>query len=188
MNRRLLMLLLFWMALPVYAHKIKIFATTDGATITGSLYSPGGGGLAGQELLVTAAKTKVGTVRTDHRGQFSYKPEQRVEHTFVYRSDDGHQAQFTVVPGDPAIASGEGGEGVDAGLSGENDVTAVAGLGDAEPLRAVVEEAVHRQVAPLREELNAFKDRVRFTDILGGMGYILGLAGWAALLKSRSAR
>lgn len=44
-------------------------------------------------------------------------------------------------------------------------------------LVALVEEAVARQVRPLREQLLAHEERVRLRDILGGIGYILGLAG-----------
>lgn len=44
-------------------------------------------------------------------------------------------------------------------------------------LVALVEEAVARQVRPLREQLLAHDERVQLRDILGGIGYILGLAG-----------
>jgi nickel transport protein len=48
-----------------------------------------------------------------------------------------------------------------------------------------VEQAVARQIRPLREALQAHEERVRMRDILGGIGYIVGLAGLALWWSSR---
>ncbi|MFP4077364.1 MAG: hypothetical protein ACLFTD_12930, partial [Halochromatium sp.] len=40
-----------------------------------------------------------------------------------------------------------------------------------------VEQAVARQLRPLREALAEAQARVAFRDLLGGLGYIAGLAG-----------
>ena len=48
-----------------------------------------------------------------------------------------------------------------------------------EDLRAVVEQAVREQVRPLREQLEAYEEKVRARDVIGGIGYILGAAGIA---------
>jgi nickel transport protein len=50
----------------------------------------------------------------------------------------------------------------------------------------MVEQAVARQVRPLREQLIAHQDRIRLQDLLGGIGYILGLAGLVLWWRSRS--
>ncbi len=52
-------------------------------------------------------------------------------------------------------------------------------------LEAIIERAVARQVRPLREELAAAQDRAALRDILGGLGYILGLAGLALWWDAR---
>ena len=52
-------------------------------------------------------------------------------------------------------------------------------------LARLVEQAVARQVRPLREELLACQEQTRFRDVLGGLGYILGLAGLAAWWRVR---
>jgi len=43
----------------------------------------------------------------------------------------------------------------------------------------VVSRAVSRQIAPLRRELHELKERERLQDILGGVGYLIGIAGIA---------
>jgi nickel transport protein len=49
----------------------------------------------------------------------------------------------------------------------------------------MIERAVARQVRPLREELMAAQDQARLHDILGGIGYILGLTGIALWWRAR---
>jgi nickel transport protein len=49
----------------------------------------------------------------------------------------------------------------------------------------MIEVAVARQIRPLREELLATRDALRLTDILGGVGYIFGLAGVALWWHAR---
>jgi nickel transport protein len=44
-------------------------------------------------------------------------------------------------------------------------------------LVAAVEAAVARQIRPLREELAEARGQAAFRDVLGGIGYIVGLAG-----------
>jgi hypothetical protein len=52
-------------------------------------------------------------------------------------------------------------------------------------LEAAIERAVARQIGPLREQLLAAQERVLLRDVLGGLGYILGLTGLALWWTSR---
>jgi nickel transport protein len=52
-------------------------------------------------------------------------------------------------------------------------------------LESAIERAVARQIRPLREQLVAAEDRIRLQDILGGIGYIMGLTGLALWWASR---
>ena len=52
-------------------------------------------------------------------------------------------------------------------------------------LKTLIESAVSGQVAPLRAELQEVQDERRIQDILGGIGYIAGLAGLGMLWFSR---
>lgn len=44
-------------------------------------------------------------------------------------------------------------------------------------LQQWIEEAVHRQIAPLKRQLEAMQEQTRWSDVLGGIGYIVGLTG-----------
>jgi len=50
---------------------------------------------------------------------------------------------------------------------------------DEEALTRKIEAAVAKRIRPLVREISELKEEVRFHDILGGIGYILGLAGVA---------
>ena len=48
----------------------------------------------------------------------------------------------------------------------------------------MIERAVARQIGPVREQLVSYEDEVRWRDVLGGLGYILGITGLAVWLRS----
>ncbi|MCS7305470.1 MAG: carboxypeptidase-like regulatory domain-containing protein [Thermoguttaceae bacterium] len=49
--------------------------------------------------------------------------------------------------------------------------------GNPEQWQQWIEEAVRRQIAPLASRLEQMEDRLRWSDVLGGIGYIVGLTG-----------
>ena len=55
-------------------------------------------------------------------------------------------------------------------------------------LEARIERAIARQIGPLREELANYDDKVRWHDVLGGLGYILGITGLGCWLIERRRR
>jgi nickel transport protein len=54
-----------------------------------------------------------------------------------------------------------------------------------EEIEQVVETAVSRQIRPLREQLEAYESKTRLHDTLGGIGYIVGIAGIAFYFMGR---
>ena len=44
-------------------------------------------------------------------------------------------------------------------------------------LQILIEKAVSKRIQPLQRELTAMKEEIRFHDILGGIGYIVGIMG-----------
>ncbi|QVK22833.1 hypothetical protein KHX94_16775 [Shewanella dokdonensis] len=56
---------------------------------------------------------------------------------------------------------------------------------DKAALEQLVQTAVAREVGPLRMELQRYADRLRLSDLLGGIGFIFGLTGGALWWRSR---
>jgi nickel transport protein len=158
-------LILLLSASPAAAHKLKLFATAAGGRIEGSAYFVGSGPAAGIAIQVESAGGEpLLTLTTDASGAFAFGVARRADHVVIADAGEGHVARFTV----PA-----------------------AELAPAEPeadLAAVVDEAVARHVGPLRAQLDAYEARLRLHDVLGGLGWIAGLAGLAAWLQARRGR
>lgn len=180
-------------AFPALAHKLKLFATARGPEISGYAYFSGGDRARGAALTVTAPD---GTVlfagATGDDGTFRFTAARRVDHVLAVDSGDGHQTRITLaadtLPSSLPGGAGEGGSVAAAAAPVPAPMAAPASLPSAE-LQAMIEEAVARQVRPLREQLDAYQDQVRWHDVAGGIGTIIGLAGLAfGLTRGRKGR
>jgi len=165
------------LTIPAEAHKLKLFATTEGAAIHGTAYFSGGDKamrIKGQ--LLAPDGTLAGEFTTDDEGRFVVEAGTRADYTLSVDAGDGHVATL-VVPADQ-LPEGLPPGPIPSAPPVASVVTSAAGT-DA------VEAAVARQIRPLREQLDAYEDKVRLHDILGGIGTIFGLFGVAAWLSAR---
>jgi nickel transport protein len=157
------------------AHGLRLFASADGAHIVGSVdYADGSPGAGAAIRIEDNAGRVLARLSADANGDFVWTAQAPVQHRIVAEGADGHRAVWVI--------------GADALRPGFAD--AEAGLDSAAPevdpaLLAAVERAVARQVAPLRAELQAAAGRARLHDIIGGIGWIIGVAGWAAWWRAR---
>jgi nickel transport protein len=170
-----------------WAHTLNVFAHVEGRQIRGNAYFPGN--VPAREVQVTAVAPDgrtLGRTKTDQEGDFALDIRERCDTKIVAASEDGHGAEFTVhaaeMPQDlPAAAPSDGSP---VGPPGQPAVRpagppAIPGqdvLGEIQALRA--------QVIELRGQVYDYEQRLRFRDVLGGLGYILGLAGVACYLLS----
>jgi nickel transport protein len=162
----------------VSAHKLKVFATGEGDRIVGYVYFPGGARAHGLTVVALLPDGEpAGQAVTDDRGEFAVPVGMRCDYTLVAQTPDGHRAEFVVKAAEmsPDLPPHNA---VSGGAETAPPETRKPTEENAE-LRALVEEAVREQVRPLREQLDAYEQEVRFRDVVGGIGYILGLAGIA---------
>ena len=199
--RLAVLLVLMLCAAPALAHKLNVFAAAEGARIEGSAYFVGGAKASGARILVTdAAGSVLAELEPAADGSFSYQASAPVEHRIIAETGDGHRAEWRVTGEElaggfhsghmevPQAAAAERGaadatEAITGPVGGEMPVDQPEVL--APDIAAAIERAVARQVRPLREELLATRDALRLQDILGGIGYIFGLAGLALWWRSR---
>jgi len=141
-----------------FAHKINIFAWAEGKTITGSVYFSGGAKAKSVKVKILAPDGRLlGEATTDADGAFTFEAAARCDHKLVAETPDGHRAQYTLSADELAA-----------------DESAAA------PSAAVI-----RQVALLRQELHRREHTCRLRDVLGGIGYIFGVAGVAFYFLGR---
>jgi nickel transport protein len=169
------------------AHKLNVFATvsSDGKTIEGNAFFRGGG--KAQNATVTAfdpSGKELGRTTTDAEGDFHLSVAARCDVKLVVDAGDGHGETFNIPAAefskDPPAAGAEPAENPPATAavpaSSGNSSTSSA---DANPDVSTKINALHNQIVQLRKDLNAAENRLRFRDILGGIGFILGLSGAA---------
>lgn len=169
---------------PALAHRLNVFAAFDGTRIAGEAYFTGGARAGG--IVVRALGTDgrpVAEARTDAAGAFAFPPLAPADLDIVADAGDGHVARWRIAAaemGGTAPAAGQPTRGaLPAGAAPEGDAAAPAGLEQA------VDRAVARRIAPLQRQLAEYEAKVRLHDVLGGLGYLVGIAGLAVWWLAR---
>lgn len=171
------------------AHRLNVFAAYDGTCVAGEAYFSGGGRAQGIAVRAVGPGDRVlAEVRTDTEGNFAFcqLPAAAVE--IVADPGDGHIARFRLTAADMGAAPGTG-----AAMAAPS---AKAPLGHpvssewSATLEQIVDRAVARRIAPLQRQIAEYESRIRLHDILGGIGYLVGIAGiafwWLARREGRA--
>lgn len=177
MIRLVAVVLLLWAA-PAQAHKLRLFVTVEGTALVGSAYFSGGGKAMGGAGMAQAPDGSVlERFATAEDGSFRLTARARMDHILSVDSGDGHVATVVVAAEElPAsLPMGPASRGRDAAAP---DLPPGTGM-------EAVEAAVARQIRPLRQQLDAYEDKVRLHDVLGGIGTIFGVFGIAAWIAAR---
>lgn len=206
----LVAILLLALSAPASAHRLQVFATAEGHQIRGSTYFARGSAATGARIEVLDPQGELlAELTPDAQGRFVYPTTAPIDHRIRVHAGDGHQAEWLIKAeelsgGFVRVATGEQGMAdtspitptapgapvppiePSGGDQQEHEVVPVATLDPA--LEAAIERAVARQMRPLREQLMAAEDRIRLSDILGALGYILGLTGFAIWWSHRRRR
>lgn len=193
------MVLAALVATPAFAHKASVFATVRGKTVSGEAYFRDGTPLRGARITVLDPDGKqLAETQTDSEGKFSVPLVRRCDHRLVVDAGDGHAAESMIraeeipadLPGEkppapppaaPPPAPGTQSSALPAPGRSDPASDGLAGV------RAEL-EALQTQLVQLRRDLAAREDRARWSDVLGGIGYILGLMGLAFYFLGASAR
>ncbi len=183
------------------AHKLVVFAYVDGDTVRGEAYFHGGSPAQKAEVRVLDPQgTELTKTTTDSQGEFAFKPPVRCDLKLLITTSEGHTAQFTVPAGElpetlpgsstpvqqparkPAEISSPGPplEAADRPAAVPSPAPRAEGpqVAPAESLANEIAE-LRKQVQALRQQLFHYEQKVRWHDVLGGIGYILGLSGAA---------
>lgn len=171
---------------PALAHKVRVFATAEGDAISGYAYLSGGARARGAKVSIQGPDGAVlGETVTDDNGEFRFTAKSRIDHRIVIDAGEGHGAEFTVKAEElPETLTPPSTAVITAAAARNSAELAPTGVSP-DALQAMITEAVAKQIRPLREQLDAYEDRVRWRDVLGGIGYIFGLAGTAFYLLGR---
>ena len=194
-----------WLAFsnaPAWAHKVTIFAWVEGDTVhTQSKFS--GGKRAKDSTVVVYDKegNQLLEGKTNDNGEFSFKIPKKTDLKVALKASMGHLAEWTIpaeeikAVADP-IESGmpepgiqtptQGGPpSVDAKPSGEPPVKTAVGL-SREEIKGLIDNSLERKLAPITDMLaDSLEREPTVGDVIGGVGYIFGLAGVALYFGNR---
>ena len=143
-----------------HAHGVKLFAAAKGGTIQGTAAFADGKPLPDAEIVVFDGDgTPLSALTTDADGRFDFPFENDGVYTLELKTPDGHGAKFTV--------DAQSNASPDSGGSHTSDPDLV------------------NQITELRQDIARLEDTTRFRDVIGGIGYIIGIIGLMAFFVSR---
>ncbi|MEA3548261.1 MAG: hypothetical protein U9R66_11435 [Thermodesulfobacteriota bacterium] len=196
-----LLLLFLNFPLPANAHNLKLFGSVEGRTISGYAYYSGGGRPAGVTVsLLGPDGEHLGEAVTSDKGEFELEAPFKADLLLTLNTGDGHTASWQLTAGEfpddparlkPVVASSRIGNEEESSDQRKYHSLPETGFSPVE-LQKMVAAAVSDAIKPLqqqiilyRSQLDGYENKIRFHDILGGIGYILGMAGLFMMIKGR---
>jgi nickel transport protein len=186
---RIALALLFLAPAPALAHKLNIYAQSQGAAIVGRVYFPGD--LPARQTEVIARDRsghEMARTKTDDLGNFTFPATMKTDYQITAETPDGHSASYALSAAElpdglPADAS-EPSKQPHASVK-QSDPRDAASNGHASSSLYDQVDALRKQIQALRIQFDQSEQRTRVRDVLGGIGYILGLAGLGFYFKAR---
>ena len=197
----LVLLGVFLVAGNAWAHRVNVFAWAEGDTVYVESKFSGGKKIMGGDIIVSDSSGVVLlTGRTNDQGEFSFKRPQPTELKIILQAGMGHRAEWTL-PVDDGHADhsaydprAENADAHNKQISGDDQINhqhtktqaAVYAGPSRSDIEAIVEKALDKKMKPVLEmlaESNAKGPDIG--DIIGGIGYIIGLVGIGAYFHSR---
>ncbi len=155
----------------VYAHRVNVYAYAEAGRVYVEGYFVDGSKAKNSTVEVLRADTgeRLLTGRTDSEGRFSFKVPGPYPLRIILRAGMGHENEYVLSKEEVLEALGM--------EVPEKEPEEVAGSEvPSEDLDAVLQ----RHLGPIREELRRLaraQERPSLRDVIGGLGYIMGLVG-----------
>jgi nickel transport protein len=171
---------------------VTIFALVEGDTVkTISKFSGGKRVKKGEVVVMDLQGHTLLKGMTNEEGEFSFKIPKREALKVVLKAGMGHRAEWTIpteeVTGSPNETKDMAPEQIQNPSEGRKDSSESYALKTvaSDEIEAAVEKALDRRLQPIVTMLERIHEpKTSLKDILGGIGYIVGLVGIAAYIQS----
>jgi len=190
-----LLVVLVAFSTPALAHRVLVFAYAEGDTIhVEGKFVPDTPVRQGKVLVLDAKTGKeVLTGQTDDQGKFSFKipaaaAAERMDLKIVVEAAMGHRGEWLLKAGSylTGASPAKAAEPAPAVASVPKAPTTKTVDVDQQALEAALNKVLERQLAPIKEMLTELTiHRTSLTDIIGGLGYIMGIFGLWAYFASK---
>ena len=184
-------LIIMMVNISVFAHKVNIFAYVEGDKVyTESYFSDGKKCIDSKIEVFDNRGNKFLEGLTDKEGEFSFEiPSKDVidgDLKVVLTASMGHRAEYSVSADELRGA---------VGLIKEETEEPIPAVSpeiyslDLKQIQSLIEDALDKKLEPIIREMREIKksqeDKISPTEIIGGIGYIIGIFGIVAYFLSR---
>lgn len=147
-------------------HGLNLFVRDEGGTFKGNVYFTGGDPAKGVTVTISGTDgEKIAEVVTDGAGDFSYTgPRPSGTVVFVAATSDGHRAEAEL-RGLPPV---------------ESEMPRLV------PANVATVKSYEAELTDIHRAIDELENRLWLRDVIGGIGYIFGLAGLWVVWKSRA--
>ncbi|MFQ5867247.1 MAG: hypothetical protein ACE5IT_04540 [bacterium] len=191
------LVLLILLPSAILAHKVNLFAYAEnGMVYTESYFSDGRKAMNSTVEVFDAKNNKLFlTGKTDKNGEFSFKITQATALRIVLTASMGHKNEYFLSEDEVRDALGmlKASGKLPAEGIGEKEKKQAFGKGlsqiDSYQLEALLDQVVEKKTAPLMRKLMKIEEQMQkpsIQEILGGIGYILGLMGIGIYFRYKS--
>ncbi len=180
-------------ATSAWAHKVTVFAWVEDSTVhTQSKFSGGRSAKNAQIAVYNAAGEKLLEGRTDAQGRFAFTPPKPETLRIVLMAGSGHRGEWNVAaeefntPRNAAAprSTPAGAERPESDHEHAHPAVETVTL-SADELQMMIEAAMDQKLAPVLRRLEGPEQGPALKDVFGGIGYIVGIVGLVAYLRSR---
>ena len=194
------MLWLLFLSASVSAHNVTVFAWVDGDTIHTQGKFSGGKRVKNAPIFVYDSKDVLLLEgKTDENGMYSFKIPQKTALKIVLKASMGHLAVWKLQAEEFGVAESKTAvqptgmkaplvtDSGSAGIRKNVDVfeSTTMSLGRRE-IEEIINATLDKKLQPITQMLaDAMNQEPGFTEIMGGIGYILGLVGIALYFANR---
>jgi len=186
-KKRWLFLFLIGVVTVAHAHKVNVFAYAEGDQVYVEGYFSDGTKAKNSDVTVAdAAGRQLLRGKTNEQGDLTFPITERQALHITLNAGEGHQGTYDI-PLDE-IAGGDAASSPRAATPDDPPPKAAVASdeGNAPPVsEAMIRRAVAQGVLPLARQISELKERRGLSDIVGGIGLILGVLGIFAYFRAR---
>ena len=170
--------------IPVFAHKVNIFAYVEGDRVyTESYFNDGKKCIDSKIEVFDKQGDKLLEGLTDEEGEFSFEIPQEGDLKIVLTASMGHQAEYSILADELRDTAGSNKEELEEPVSVFSPE--ISSL-DLKEVQSLIEDVLDKKLEPIMREIKKSKtDKISPTEIIGGIGYIFGIFGIIAYFLSR---
>ncbi len=181
-------LIIIMMDVSIFAHKVNVFAYIEGGKIyTESYFNDGKKCIESKIEVFDNRGNKLLEGLTDKEGEFSFEvPSEDGDLKIVLTASMGHRAEYSIsaneIRGSTGLIKEENEEPVSIVFPETSSL-------DLKEIQSIIEDTLDEKLKPIMREMIEIKksqeDKISPTEIIGGIGYIVGIFGIIAYFLGR---